>query len=250
MSPGIERAAAVGRRVLRQLARDRRFLTLSLAVPLVVIYLMYIFFDAFATPFFEPAPLVVPVSAFIVHFLTYILCALVLVRERSAYTLQRMFVSGYRQPEIIAGYVLAYTALATLQSLLVLTEMSVLFRPGYGGGKFLSIYLVIWLLAVISISLGILVSNFARTEGQVFPFIPAVILPSILLSGVILPVPELPRWAQWLGHAMPLYWANRVIQRLIAPGGGLADDWVGLAGLPVYGVIVLLLATRTLREVD
>jgi ABC-2 type transport system permease protein len=250
MSPAISRAAAIGGRVLRQLRRDHRFLAFSLAVPLLVIYLMRIFFDAFGNPLFQPASLVVPVSAFIVHFLTYILCALVLVRERTAQTLQRMFVSGYRQSEIIAGYVFAYTALATLQSLLVLTEMSVLFRPGFSLEKFLSIYLVIWLLAVISISLGILASNFARTEGQVFPFIPAVILPSILLSGVILPVEQLPRWAQWLGHAMPLYWANRVIQRLVAPGGGLTDDLVGLIGLPLYGVIVLALATRTLRETD
>jgi len=250
MPPAISRATAVARRVLRQLRRDRRFLALSLVVPLVVIYLTRVFFDAFANPFFQPAPFVVPVSAFIVHFLTYILCALVLVRERTAQTLQRMFVSGYRQGEIIGGYVVAYTALATLQSLLVLTELSVLFNPGYSLGRFLSVYLVIWLLAVISISLGILVSNFARTEGQVFPFIPAVILPSILLSGLILPVAELPRWAQWLSHAIPLYWANRVIQHLVKPEGSLTHDWVGLAGLSLYGLLVLALATRTLRELD
>jgi len=250
MSRGISRAGAVGRRVLRQLARDRRFLVLSLVVPLVVIYLTRVFFDAFSIPLFQPGPLVVPVCAFIVHFLTYILCALVLVRERAAQTLQRMFVSGYRQAEIIGGYVLAYTVLATVQTLLVLTELSVLFHPGYSLEKFLSIYLVIWLLAVISISLGILVSNFARTEGQVFPFIPAVILPSILLSGIIVPVEQLPRWAQWLAHAMPLYWANRLIQHLVASGGALTDDRTALVGLPLYGAVVLVLATRTLREVD
>lgn len=245
MSPSASRAAAIARRVLRQLARDRRFLALSLVVPLVVIYLLHVFLDAIANPLFQPAPLVVPVSAFIVHFLTYILCALVLVRERTAQTLQRMFVSGYRQSEIIAGYVLAYTTLATLQTLLILTEMSVLFHPGYTATRFLAIYLVIWLLAVISISLGILVSNFARTEGQVFPFIPAVILPSILLSGIILPVEQLPRWARWLGHAMPLYWANRVIQSIL---GNRGQDWGAVVGLPVFGAVVLMVAMRTLRE--
>src|SRR5678815_1279364 len=112
MSRGTSRAGAVARRVLRQLARDRRFLAFSLVVPLVVIYLTRVFFDAFSIPLFQPGPLVVPVCAFIVHFLTYILCALVLVRERAAQTLQRMFVSGYRQAEIIGGYVLAYTVLA------------------------------------------------------------------------------------------------------------------------------------------
>ena len=244
------RAVAVARRVLRQLGRDHRFLALSLAVPVLVIYLTHVFFDAFASPAFEPAPVAVPLGAFIVHFLTYILCALVLVRERGAGTLQRMFVSGYRRAEIIAGYVLAYTCLATVQSLLVLSELSWLFHPGYGIDQLLSMYLVIWLLAVISISLGILVSNFARTEGQVFPFIPAVILPSVLLSGVILPVARLPQWAQVLGRAIPLYWANRLIEGLVKPGGELTGDWVALVGLPLYGLAILLLATRTLRELD
>lgn len=250
MPAAVSRAFAVARRVLRQLARDRRFLALSLVVPLVAIYLTHVFLDAFANPLVQTGRLAVPIGAFIVHFLTYLLCALVLVRERAAGTLQRMFVNGYRRAEIIVGYVLAYTCLATLQSLLVLGELSVLFRPAYTIGQFLSIYLIIWLLAVISIALGILVSNFARTEGQVFPFIPAVILPSVLLSGLVLPVQDLPRWAQHITPAIPLYWANRVIAHLVTPNGSLAGDWAGLAGLPVCGLVVLLLANRTLRELD
>ena len=83
-----------------------------------------------------------PVGAFIVHFITYILCAIVLVRERTAQTLARMFVSGYRQWEIIAGYLLAYSTLATVQSLLVLTELNLLFDLGYTASQFASIYLV------------------------------------------------------------------------------------------------------------
>src|SRR5579859_4792015 len=50
---------------------------------------------------FEPTQIAVPLGAFIVHLITYLLCALVLVRERTAQTLGRMFVSGYRQFEII-----------------------------------------------------------------------------------------------------------------------------------------------------
>ncbi len=250
MSHASRRTVAIASRVLRQLRGDRRFIVISLAVPLVVIYIARVFLGALATPFFQPTTLALPIGAFIVHFLTYILCALVLVRERTAGTLQRMFVSGYRRTEIIGGYVAAYTCLATLQSFLVLGELSLLFRPGYSAVQYLSMYLVFWLLAVISISLGIFVSNFARTEGQVFPFIPAVIIPSVLLSGLVLSVNQLPRWAQWLAPAIPFYWANRVIDTLLKPGGSFADDWVGAVCLPLYGIVVLLLSTRTLREVE
>ena len=283
---------AVARRVLRQLAHDRRFLGLSLVAPVLLIYLVKIFWTSMEhafqgprspleamNPFFEnfaippdvqqtlqaelgpflgqppkpplePTQMLVPVCAFVVHILTYVLCAIGLVRERTAQTLARMFINGYRQGEIIGGYVLAYTALATVQSFLVLTELAVLFKLPFSGAAFLGLYLVIWMLAVTSVALGICVSNFARNEGQVLPFFPLVALPSILLSGVIIPVDKLPGWAQWLSLATPLYYANGVIQGLIKPGGSLTANWVHLIGLPLYGGVIFALATRTLREVD
>jgi ABC-2 type transport system permease protein len=160
-----------------------------------------------------------------------------------------MFVNGYTQVDIIGGYVLAYTCVATVQSLLVLGELSLLFHLNYTLTVLLSIYLIIWLLAIISICLGIFVSNFARNEGQVLPFIPLVTLPGVFLSDVIFAVDRLPRWAQWLSHATPLYYANQVIQRLIKDGT-LAENWTRVALLVLYGAVVLFLATRTLRESD
>jgi ABC-2 type transport system permease protein len=242
------RIAAVARRVLRQLVRDHRFLALSLVAPLLVIYLLKIFFDTMDTPLFDPGPYAVPIGAFVVHFITYVLCAIVLVRERTAGTLQRMFVNGYRPLEIIGGYIAAYSTLATVQSLLVLSELNILFKLQYAPTMMLSIYLVIWLLALISIALGIFVSNFARTEGQVFPFIPLVILPSVFLSGIIIAVSQLPGWAQWLSRIIPLYYANQVLQHLIAPPRAMS--WSGVGFLLVYGIVVLSLGTLTLRELD
>ena len=241
----LSHTTAVAMRVLRQLSRDRRFVVLSLAVPLVIIYMLWIFLDAAERPIFDAERLVVALAAFIVHFLTYILTAIVLVRERTAHTLERMFVSGYRRSSIITGYVLAYSVLATVQSLLILIELKVLFDLSYQLTTFMLIYGVIWLLAVISIALGILVSNFARNEGQVFPFIPLVTFPGIFFSGIILPVADLPGWSQPLRFVTPLYFANEVIQSLIADGNGNL-----IVGLILYGAVVLTLAITTLKERD
>src|ERR1700681_1214643 len=182
---------------------------------MAIIYVMKVGFDSFNVPFLDVSQYVAPVAAFVVHFITYVLCAIVLVRERTAQTLARMFVNGYRQAHIIGGYVLAYTTLATLQSVIVLTELRQLFHLEYGFATLLSLFLVIWLLAVISICLGIFVSNFVRSEGQVLPFIPMVTVPGVFLSGVIISVDRLPIWAQWLSHATPLYYANQVIQKIV-----------------------------------
>jgi ABC-2 type transport system permease protein len=240
----LNQTAAVTTRVLKQLSHDRRFVGLSLVVPIVVIYLLWVFFDAVNRPFFNVNTFIPPVSAFIVHFLTYVLCAIVLVRERSAHTLERMFVSGYRRLSIIGGYLAAYSLLATVQSLIVLVMLNALFELNYDAATFLSMYVVIWLLAIISIALGILVSNFARNEGQVFPFIPLVIMPSVFFSGMILSIDLLPNWVAPLSYTTPMFYANEVIQDIIGAGGNAAL----LVGLVAYGVAILALAVTTLRE--
>ncbi len=242
----LNRTVTVSRRVLQQLLKDHRFLGLSLAAPLLIMYLLKIFFDSLGN--FGPARYVVPAGALIVHFLTYLLCAIVLVRERKAQTLARMFINGFRRSEIILGYLASYTLLATVQTMIVLFELAVVFQLDYSLDKQFSIYLVIWLLAIISISLGILLSNFSENEGQMLPTIPLVILPSVFLSGFLINVDKLPQWAQLLSWLTPLYYANTIVQALIKPSGALGDELPSLAGLLGYGVVTLLLATLTLRE--
>ncbi len=98
--------------------------------------------------------------------------------------------------------------------------------------------------------LGIFVSTFARHEGQVFPFIPMITLPSVFLSGLLVNTDLLPEWARWLGHAFPLYYANDVIQKVIQPAGVQSESWPSLAVLAAYSVVLLGLASRTLPEVE
>jgi ABC-2 type transport system permease protein len=235
---------AVAVRVLRQLQHDRRFLALSIIAPLAVVYMLYLFFDAVDRPFFNPNDFVPPVAAFLVHFLTYMLCAVGLVRERTQHTLIRMFVSGYQRGSIIGGYMLAFSVLATVQSLLVIIELQLLFHLDYEWQRFLALWLVIWMLALVSIALGIFVSNFARNEGQVLPMIPLVLVPSVFLSGLIVPAKDLPNWINWVSYITPTYYANNAIQALKES----TADYSLLLYLFIYGAVLLALSVFTLRE--
>lgn len=239
----------VARRVVRQLLRNHRFLALSIIAPLVIVYFLKLFFDTMPE-MFDTARYAVPVAAFLVHFLAFLLCAIALVQERTAGTMERMFINGFRRTEIIGGYVLGYLGLATFQALAALTEVVWLFELDYEWETLLTLFGVVWLLAIASVMLGIFVSTFARHEGQVFPFVPLIILPSVFLSGLLMDVEDLPTWAEWLGHALPLYYANNVIAEMIQANGSLDEVWGNLVILAAYGVALLLLASLTLREVE
>jgi ABC-2 type transport system permease protein len=245
----MRRTFTVARRVVRQLLRNHRFLALSIVAPLVIVYFLKLFFDTMPEGF-DTARYAVPVAAFLVHFLAFILCAIVLVQERTAGTLERMFINGFRRIEVIGGYVLGYLGLATFQAVVALTEVIWLFGLDYASDTLLTLFAVVWLLAIASVMLGIFVSTFARHEGQVFPFVPLIIVPSVFLSGLLMDVDKLPEWAGWLGHALPLFWANDVIQEVIEPNGALEDVWGSFAVLAAYSVLLLLLASFTLRETE
>jgi ABC-2 type transport system permease protein len=245
----MRRTFTVARRVVRQLLRNRRFLALSIVAPLLIVYFLKLFFDTMPEGF-DTARYAVPVAAFLVHFLAFILCAIVLVQERTAGTMERMFINGFRRTEIIGGYVLGYLGLATLQAVAALTEVIWLFELDYDTKTLVTLFGVVWLLAIASVMLGIFVSTFAHQEGQVFPFIPLIILPSVFLSGLLMDTDLLPTWAEWLGHAFPLFYANNVIQEVIKPDGSLGAVWGNLAVLAGYGAALLVLASLTLREVE
>src|SRR3712207_7603918 len=91
----MRRTLTVARRVVKQLLRNRRFLALSIVGPLVIVYFLKLFFDTVPAAF-DTARYAVPVAAFLVHFLAFLLCAIALVQERTAGTLERMFINGFR----------------------------------------------------------------------------------------------------------------------------------------------------------
>jgi len=59
-----------------------------------------------------------------------------------------------------------------------------------------------------------------------------------------------PSWAAWIGRALPLYYANTVIQEVIKPQGDVGSVWWSFGVLVLYAIVLLGVASRTLREVE
>jgi ABC-2 type transport system permease protein len=242
-------AFIIAQRVLNQLKGDRRFLILSLVAPLIIIYFLKFLFDTFP-PYVDVKSYTIPISAFIVHFLSFILCAILLVQERTRGTLERMMISGFSKTSIIGGYTLGYFGLATIQAITALAESIWLFNLNYNTKTVVLLFIVIWLLAIVSVMLGIFISTFAKHEGQVIPFVPLIILPSVFLTGLIIEPIGLPTWAEIIGKCLPLRYAVNIIHEIIKPEYKIVDTLADFGILTGYIFVLLALASLTLKETE
>ena len=242
---------AIGRRVLLQILRDPRFVGISLVVPCAIVVLIKLVLDAWPALDLvgvDAGENALPAGAFVVHFVAYVLAAITLVRERTTGTLDRMLVATFRRSEIVLGYVVGFAALACAQAGLVVATIAVLFDVPELGARLPVVLAVVLLLALASIGLGLLVSSTARSEGQIFPFIPLVIVPSLLLSGLLIPFAELSAPLQVLARFVPLTYAEDVLVPVFRDGEPVVDRLPYLALLAFYGIALVAVASLTLRE--
>jgi ABC-2 type transport system permease protein len=190
-----------------------------------------------------------PFIGLLIFFLVYVVTSVSFLRERSLGTLERLMASPLRRTEIVVGYMLGFTLVALVQAAIVLG-----FGLGiiglYNAGSVWLLFGIEVLLALAAVNLGIFLSTFARTEFQAVQFIPLVIVPQLLLSGLLVPVSSEPEWLQWISNVLPLTYAVDALRDVMLRGADLASSsvQVDLAVLGGFCVIVVLAAAATLRR--
>ena len=232
---------------MQQLLRDKRFLIFSIVIPLIMAYFLKLFFDTLP-PKTSGEAFAIPFTVYIVYFLAFILSALLLVQERIHGTLNRMLVNGLRRTDIILGYVLGYLGLAIIQAGFVLAEVIWLFKLSYDWQVIVALGGTLFVLAIVSVLLGIFISTFARREVQVIPFIPLVVVLPAFLSGLLADPALLPRWAEFVGQFFPIRYAIDAVKVAIAPTFEIATFWNNIGFLALFAIGLTILSSRTFRE--
>jgi len=212
------------------------------------------------------APFAPAILAFLAYFFVYILTGISFLRERVGGTLERLMATPITRGEVVLGYTLGFGLFAAIQvGLLLLWSLGTVEVPALGplpaffvglglpnAGSPVLAYLVTLIAALGSVSLGIFVSTFARTELQVVQFIPIVIVPQFLLSGVLFPISGLPEVLQPFVWLMPMTYAADGLRQVLIAGADLGTtalqlDLLVLTGIAVFFTAIAALTIR--REV-
>jgi ABC-2 type transport system permease protein len=187
------------------------------------------------------------VIGFIIMFLVLLLSLLLLVREDLEGTKFRFYAAPVNRWQIMSGYVLGMTFFAVLISLVVLLVSIVVFGAAVRGSLLVVIGFVI-LFAIGTIMLAILLSRLARNEFQAVQLAPMIAIPSIALSGFLVPVQTLPTELQVVAQFIPLTYAIDGLKTVMLRGGGVGDITVDLVALLIYMIVAFVGAVLSSKE--
>jgi len=242
MSVRITRAVAV--RVLWQLRRDPRTIALIVAVPCVLMVLLQQLFGRHSPVFQEVGTPLLGLFPFITMFLV---TSVTMLRERTSGTLERLMTMPLHKIDILAGYAAAFALVAIVQATVVSLLALGLLGLDVAGPNWLVVVLAV-ANAILGSTLGLFVSAFAETEFQAVQFMPAVVLPQILLCGLFVPRDQMATWLRVIAYALPLTYAYDALARTAA--NQIDNVWFAVDCLVVVGSIALAIAlgAATLRR--
>ena len=242
MSP--RRALFTAERVLQQIRHDRRTIALLLIVPAGLLVLLRYVLDSRPQVFQAVGAPLCGLFPFVVMFL---ITSIAMLRERTTGTLERLMTLPLSKLDRLAGYALAFGTLAAAQAVVVCTVGFAALGLEAAHGVWLVAMLAVG-NAVLGMALGLFVSAFARSEFQAVQFMPALILPQLLLSGLFVSRDQMAPALESFSRALPFTYAYDALARATgAPplGGELTVD---VAVIALATVAALALGAATLRR--
>lgn len=238
------RTLATAARVLRQLRHDPRSIALMLLGPCVMLFLLRYVFDGSPGTFDSIGASLLGIFPLITMFLVTSIATL---RERTSGTLERLLAMPLGKGDLIAGYALAFGALAVVQS--VLATALALWGLGLDvTGSAWLLLLVALLDALLGTALGLFVSAFAASEFQAVQFMPAVIFPQLLLCGLFISRDKMQPVLEGISNVLPMSYAVDGMNEVLRHTDLTADFIRDAAVVAGCAVLVLALGAATLRR--
>lgn len=179
--------------------------------------------------------------AVILMLVSAMMTSISIAREKELGTMEVLLVSPLKPAQIIIGKVIPYVVLSFINALMILALGWWVFGVPILGSYVLLIAELL-LFITMSLSLGIFISTVSPTQ-QVAMLLSmfVLMLPTILLSGFVFPIENMPLILQWFSHLMPSKWFIIIVRDIMLKGSGLAFLWretLIIAGMTVLFIVL------------
>ncbi len=192
--------------------------------------------------------LVPGLAVYLLAISAVLLTALTVAGEWERGSMEQLFASPVGRLEIVLGKLLPYLVLGLVEFQLVLAFGVTAFDlPIRGSGPILSVAGVLFLVGMLG--QGLLISVVTRNQlvatqaGAL-----SALLPSLLLSGMVFPLDNMPLPLQALSRVIPARYLLHALRGILLKGNGLAEVWGDLVALAVFALAVVALSTARFKR--
>jgi ABC-2 type transport system permease protein len=183
----------------------------------------------------------------ILQFLTTLLTATSIVRERERGTIEQLIVTPLRPWELVVGKITPYVLISFLDTIEVLAAGALVFKLPINGSLVLLLTLSA-LFLVTTLGIGLLISTVANTQQEAMMSAMFTLLPSIYLSGFFFPLAAMPTLLQVMSYAIPLRYFLIIVRGIILKGVGLSALWSEVIPLAIFALVVMAAASSRFRK--
>jgi ABC-2 type transport system permease protein len=187
----------------------------------------------------------------VITLILILICALMtsvtITREKEFGTMEVLLVSPLRPIQIILGKVMPYFILSFINVLLILMLSWFVFGLPVKGSLFL-LLAECMLYILMSLTLGILISTVSKNMQQaIFISLIGLMLPTILLSGFIFPIENMPKVYDYVSMVMPPRYFIVIIKNIMIKGTGLMYIWKETLILTIMTLFFIGLSVRKFK---
>jgi ABC-2 type transport system permease protein len=169
--------------------------------------------------FFIPGLMVV-----MCQMMSVMLSGTAIVREKERGTLEQLYMTPIRPPELILGKIAPYLVMTFLEFCIIALLMRLVFQvPIHGAFVTLLGLALPFVLAMLA--LGLWISTKASTRDAAMQMAFATMLPSIFLSGYVFPLDSMPTLFWWVAQVIPTTWLIDAARGVILRGAGWRELW-------------------------
>ena len=162
-------------------------------------------------------------------------------REKEQGTMDGIMVAPISRNAIVAGKMTAQTVRGLIQGFLILGLSMLLFGVQVYGSPVLMV--VVMLLGVSSFAgIGLIVTSVAPEQETAQMMMMLLQFPMTFLSGLLFPMDQLPGWLQWVGKALPLYYAADALRKVVVLSASFSQILPDVVVLALYSLATLGIA--------
>jgi len=198
--------------------------------------------DLKSSHFFVPG-----LIAIILMMISALLTSITVAREKETGTMEQLLTAPITPVQVIIGKVIPYIALAFIDGALIIAFGVWHFGVPFQGSVVLLIFFgVIYIIAALSI--GILISTLVRTQQVAMMAAQLItVLPSVMLSGFIFEIKNMPGALQFIAHFIPAKYFLLIVRGILLKGSGLGVLWVQAVFLVLLTAVLLGVSARKFK---